>query len=233
MRRGYEAWYLVVAGRFWIRSTVVGGETALWLVSFAGTRSARKETAPRAGPGELTSGRIAGARWELSLEPLAGPADPVPRLLRPLSKTRFVLSAPALLVSGFVEVDGVRHELEHAPGHQGHVCGSRHADRFGWAHASHADGRWVDLLVARGLGLANGKLSLRGKNAPGRLEAGRFTVEAARETFVGVTYHDPDGTPLYCYHSERGRLRGPGFQTDEAALEYASRARVPGWPVAL
>ena len=32
-------------------------------------------------------------------------------------------------------------------------------------------------------------------------------VDAPRETLVGVTYHDPDGRPAYCYNSEVASMR--------------------------
>ncbi len=50
---------------------------------------------------------------------------------------------------------------------------------------------------------------------------------------MGVTYHDPDGTPAYCYHAERARLRGPGIDVATAALEYGTREPLPGVALAL
>ena len=32
-------------------------------------------------------------------------------------------------------------------------------------------------------------------------------VDAPRETLAGVTYHDPDGRPAYCYNSEVASIR--------------------------
>jgi hypothetical protein len=32
-------------------------------------------------------------------------------------------------------------------------------------------------------------------------------VDAARDRLVGVTYHDPDGTPAYCYNTETASIR--------------------------
>jgi hypothetical protein len=71
------------------------------------------------------------------------------------------------------------------------------------------------------------------------------TVEAPRETLVGVTYQDPDGQPAYCYNSEvasmqleiwdhtrRGasgwRLRDTLVSEGRAHFEYAQREPVPG-----
>ena len=32
-------------------------------------------------------------------------------------------------------------------------------------------------------------------------------IDAPRATLVGVTYHDPDGRPAYCYNSEVASMR--------------------------
>jgi len=270
----YEVWYLIVAGKFWLRYTLrvptdpaEEGEAALWLVSFAGTPAARKEVFPleafrapgsgwpiELGPARLCGtaahGSLAGARWELELHGDAPPfahTHPLVRALR-VAKTQLVCSAPALAISGFVEVDGVRQALDRAPGHQAHIWGSRHAQRWGWAHANGPGGRWVEALAAKVPGApqlalwateerrANGPLALLRTHAlvePGRLEVGPYRVEADPRSVVGVTYQDPDGTPAYCYHAECARLRGPGIDVDTAALEYGTREPLPGVPLAL
>ena len=70
-------------------------------------------------------------------------------------------------------------------------------------------------------------------------------VDAPRETLAGVTYHDPDGRPAYCYNSEvasmrvsvwdrtaRGRfgwtLRDALMADGRAHFEYGQRASVSG-----
>jgi hypothetical protein len=70
-------------------------------------------------------------------------------------------------------------------------------------------------------------------------------VEAPRASLVGVTYHDPDGTPAYCYNSEvatmrldvlhraargrRGWLPRETLSADgRAHFEYAQRRPMPG-----
>jgi hypothetical protein len=68
-------------------------------------------------------------------------------------------------------------------------------------------------------------------------------VDAARDRLVGVTYHDPDGTPAYCYNTEtasirlhlyerapraRGWAHAASWQAGgRAHFEYAQREPVP------
>ena len=70
-------------------------------------------------------------------------------------------------------------------------------------------------------------------------------ADAPRRSLVGVTYHDPDGTPAYCYNSEvaslrlvvrdraaRGRfgwiVRDELVADGRAHFEYGQREPVPG-----
>ena len=260
----YEAWYLTVAGRFWLRYSLrvpadplAEGECALWLVGLhrdttgaAGDVSAIEafrvphEGWPvELGPGRLTSaeatGEVDGASWRLRFDAGEDPFVYTPRLLRPFASTMVVVTKPWLAVSGEIVVDGVRHELDHAPGQQAHLWGRRHADRWGWFHASLPAGRWHEGLAADVPRLprvafhadASGRRFARGEAEPGRVRIGEYVVEAPREAFAGVTYHDPDGSEVYCYHSEHAHLRGPDVEADGVALEYGTRERVAGWPL--
>ena len=62
----------------------------------------------------------------------------------------------------------------------------------------------VALVRARSrFGLTHAGTSRRA-TAPRRIVG---EVDAPRETLVGVTYHDPDGRPAYCYNSEVASMR--------------------------
>jgi hypothetical protein len=147
-----------------------------------------------------------------------------------------------------VEIDGERHELDAAPGQQAHLFGRRHADRWGWFHATLPNGCWFEGLVAKvphlrqialhasERGAVNGLTAILRTHAevdPGRVIVGPYRVEAAPDDFVGVTYTDPDGAEVFCYHTEKAILRGPDGEVRDVALEYGSRERVEKWPVSL
>lgn len=75
------------------------------------------------------------------------------------------------------------------------------------------------------------------------------SIVPRREDLIGITYHDPSGQPVYCYHSEladltlryyrRGR-RGAAWELEEridapasSAFEYGSVEPLPGVPLLL
>ena len=172
------------------------------------------------------------ARWDLhwtSREP------PFP-FLRPrwqgLSSVANIGAQPALSVSGTIEINGLTHRLDGAPGGQQHTWGSSHALSWNWAFASSAD-FWVDGATSRvrsrlgrtligtavGAGanehrfLFNGPVQVlrnRGPISPeGWVAEARIgdrvlnvSVKPRREDLIGVTYADPRGGSRYCYHTE-------------------------------
>jgi hypothetical protein len=242
-----EVRYVIVAGVLWLRYT---NEPAVWLATWTGEPRARTWQVDELPHMDVrrAGGAVDGAAWDLRF---SGPGRPYAfphRLARPLAKTQFVVEEPALSVSGWFEVDGERHELEDAPGHRAHVWGTRYADDFLWAHANVDATGWVELLAAcaprlpmlaayaderRTVSAPWHMPFVRDALAPERSRVSPYEVPADRGDFVGVTYHDPDGTALFCYHTERARLTGPGLEAVDVAYEFASRRPLEGWTISI
>lgn len=228
MTDGYEARYVIVAGILWLRCTTgaPAGETKLWAATFDG--DARMRTTPIADErfGDVPlEGEVDGLTWELQIEELAPPFRSPHALLRRFTPAGME-TWPALRVSGRIG-DRV---FDRAPGHRARVWGKRHAQSWGWAHGSTADGRWAHLLSARVAGLprlSQHATEQRGPGFPlarGELGAtgfrvGRYAVDSPAESFLRVEYQDPDGRPVTCLHSEQGHLRGPGVDLRDVAVE--------------
>jgi hypothetical protein len=231
-----HATYLVVNGTLWLRRTT--HPPAVWFADFVDAPTARRE--PYDGEFPL-AGSCGDARWELALSDGREPFHYFPAWLRPVASTNVLAVRPAVRVNGWFETGGVRHELSDAPGELAHVDTRRHADEWGWFHAALPDGGWLDGLVGKAKGLPriafharDGRRRwARGGAEPGRMHVGPYTVEAPRESFVGVTYLDPDGSEVYCWHSEHARLHGDGLAVEGVALEFGSREKVPGWPISI
>jgi hypothetical protein len=87
-------------------------------------------------------GEAGGASWDLTWEPRLPAAEHVHPLLRRarLARTVLVLPHPDVEVSGRVEWDGRRLELDRARGGQAHLWGSKHAARWAWAHCNDFEG---------------------------------------------------------------------------------------------
>ena len=220
----------------WIRHTVLqrpGGAPArsLWCTVWdaaAGPPVAVKSTPGFAGAhfgagavsGRATAGPHA-ASWELTVADAAPPLRhlPHPLLYRaPLPRTKLESPAPAARISGTVEADGRRLELDAWPGMVGHNWGAQHAERWLWLHGIGFEGApdaWLDLAVGRVKAgpletpwIANGALQLDGRRRPLRGSAEvearpgaasvaigglRVRVTAPLEQTIAWVYADPPG----------------------------------------
>ena len=235
----YETEYVIVAGVAWIRRSRVETrdgrvDESVWLVLFDGAPTAHKAPAGTSTPRE---GAIDGIAWKLDWTAVHPSFETPHALLRPVAPSHLV-TTPAILVDGTIG-DRV---LERAPGHTARLWGKRHAETWGWAHASTADGRWVHLLTAtaphlprisqyahngRGPGLPFASAKVE----PPVVEVGPYRVDAPLESFIGLRYLDTDGSDLWCYHSEQGHVRGGDIDLRGAALEIATREPIAGWTV--
>jgi hypothetical protein len=146
----------------WIRYTMLAplqgpAECALWFMAMDrdGSRFARKATRPieeltaQHEPFHLTlagadlsdrgmAGGFDDVAWELLWEPSLPAVEHVHPLVRRsgVAKTLLVLAHPDLAVSGTVRFGGHEFALDGARGGQAHLWGSKHAERWAWAHAS-------------------------------------------------------------------------------------------------
>lgn len=183
------------------------------------------------------SGAIKGAghaaRWDLAFD-TGGPTFrllPAALYVGGLAPTKPLTPNPAVRFSGVVEVDGEVLFVEGAPGHQGHVYGTRHADRWAWASCGHfeTDGYAFEAVCAQGsrgpfrtpfatfagLRLDGEWIRLRSVSAskPWALGEWRIAVgsrhhrlegriTAPAKAMVRARYLDPDDTPRWCHNSE-------------------------------
>jgi hypothetical protein len=188
------------------------------------------------GPGEAI-GSISGAghdvRWDLTW-PTGQPTFrllPAPLYRGRLAPTRPVTPNPDTRFSGTIEVDGEKEELEEFPGQQGHVEGTRHAERWAWAsctafgdqrfafQAISAQSRRARLLTPfatfAAVRLEDRWVRFRSVSRDRSWGLGtwrlsmvsrRYRLEgqitAPREAMIRARYHDPDGTPRWCHNSE-------------------------------
>jgi hypothetical protein len=188
----------------------------------------------RRGPGrEIRAGELDGLEWELEWRELAPPFETPHRVLRRIAPTKMV-TQPALAISG--RVGDVT--LTDAPGHAAQLAGRRHAQTWGWSHASSADGRWLHLLTATSPPLPRVSQYASDQRLPGlplarasvegtTVRVGPYSAAAAADSFVGLRYLDTDGSTIWCYHSEAATVGG----VTGAAMEIAVRDPIAGWAV--
>jgi hypothetical protein len=164
-------------------------------------QSAREPTAHLDAHGAAGTAAAEGrtAAWALTFAGGEAPLRHLPRawLYRaPLPRTKLESPQPGVHVSGWVEIDGQRLELDGWPGTTGHNWGSEHAATWVWLHGTgfpDARGAWLDVALGRvRIGpvltpwVANGAIRFEGGQrvavgglgrraevdaAPGRLEA--------------------------------------------------------------
>ena len=190
--------------------------------------------------------------------------------------TCFLEPQPLIRVTGEISESGATRQVDGWLGEQAHVFGARHSDRWHWAECKHlGEGRAFTGVAAwprfppralTSLALLGGAISMKRtrtrdllravtRHSPEGWEfdaeysterlAGRVT--ARRDDLIGVTYHDPSGRAVYCYHSEladislryyRRDSSGRAWKLvehtaaeDSAAFEYGSTTRLEGIPM--
>ena len=108
----------------------------------------RERFAIRIGPGELRNDVCRGEvesgghriAWALRFVPAAREARRVPWLLHHLPlPTRVAHANSEIACSGWVNVDGVRHELDGAPSVQKHIWGTRRVEELYWLYCPRFD----------------------------------------------------------------------------------------------
>jgi hypothetical protein len=200
----------------------------------------------RIGESTLSSGRASGtlaggghkATWDLEF----ATGEPTFRLLPGplyrggLAQTKPYTPNPATRFRGTVEVDGEKVTLANAPGQQGHLYGTRHAERWAWAfcgafeegdavfQALSAQGRRGPILTPHlaygGLRVDGEWIRLRGvaRKPPWGLGWWRLRltgkghrlegeIRADLKELVRARYLDPDDRPRWCHNSEIASCR--------------------------
>ena len=210
--------------------------------------------------------------WTLSFESALPGFTPTPEWGARVA-TCFQEPQPLLRIAGEVIENGQARHVDGWLGEQAHVFGARHSERWHWAECKHlGEGRsftgvaaWprfpprtVTSLALLGGGMAmnrTGTVDLfRAVTShspdgwkfdaeyPTERLAGRVTPN--REDLIGVTYHDPSGRPVYCYHSELADISLRHYRRDSrksawvleeeltaataAAFEYGSTSPLDG-----
>jgi Tocopherol cyclase len=207
----------------------------------------------------MSSGHAEGAieggdrtiRWELGY-PTGGETYrllPRPFYRGALAPTKPLSPNVSTRIEGTVWVDGDAAEIKDAPAQQGHLYGSRHAERWAWAHCAGFDGDesvLVHALTAQsrrgpfttpfltsvgvrweGRWIRLQKLSRRRDFGLGRwkvdVENRRYRltgrIEAPPRALLRARYEDPDGAERYCHNSEIASARLALFERRAGGFE--------------
>jgi hypothetical protein len=198
-------------------------------------------------------------RWDLAF-PAGGPSfRPLPDLLsrRGLAPTLPFSSNPDTALEGTIEIDGDVRRLDRVPAQQGHLFGSRHAERWAWASCSSFQGDGVafqalsaqsrrgplitPFLTFGGIRLGDRWVRLRGAGRRrdwglgwwriglvGRAYRVEGEVRAEPQAMVRARYLDPDDTPRYCHNSEVSSCRLTVWERRPGGWQLAARLRSDG-----
>jgi hypothetical protein len=182
--------------------------------------------------------------WDLHFDSLLPGFTPTPEWGARVA-TCFQEPQPLIRVTGQVTEDGRTREVSGWLGEQAHVFGARHSERWHWAECKHLGGgraftgvaAWPRLppRTVTSLALLGGARELRRTgtlemfrpvtahdpegwtfDAEYGLERLAGSVTPRREDLIGVTYHDPSGRPVYCYHTELARISLRYYRRDSA-----------------
>ena len=207
----------------------------------------------------MTSGHAEGsvdggeheAQWNLEWSTGEPTYDLLPSGLYrgPLLPTKPFSPNVDAVVSGTVTVDGQTTTIDGARGQQGHLYGTRHAERWAWAHCSDfideeavvqaitAQGRRGPFLTPfvtsigvrwEGKWIRLGKVSRRrdfGVIGRWNVDVGnrryRLTgrIESPVRALLRARYEDPDGTPRFCHNSEIASCRLVLFERKAGGFE--------------
>jgi len=150
--------------------------------------------------------------------------------------------------TGRITIDGQTHPVTAMPGQQGHLYGSKHAERWAWAHCSAFDGKdgVLQAIVAQGargpvttpfttfagLRFQDRWLRFRGVSRRRPFWLGGWRVDLSNKRYrltgrvagdpahmVQAEYHDPNGTPRYCHNTEVASSRFVLFERGAAGYE--------------
>jgi Tocopherol cyclase len=210
------------------------------------------------GSSAMRSGQATGsvetaghrASWDLEWATGQPTYRPLPEVMYrgSLAPTKPFSPNPGTRVTGTVVVDGDSVEVRSVPGQQGHLAGTRHAERWAWAQCSNfvgeeaivyavaAQGRRGPLvtpfLTSIGVCLQGEWIRLS-KVTPWRpfglgqwkvdLQNRRYRltgrIEAPARAMLRARYEDPDGTLRFCHNSEIASSRLALFERRAAGFE--------------